>query len=122
MSKKGLGCVMFFLAFSLNESAQSADVRLVPDRPAVKRITRAAHVQIVGEIVDDDAVRLRDALSQLAALRPHLQTPIVLLDSPGGSVPAALEIGRILRRLSVIPSWTKTLVAVRLVYSYLRAG
>ena len=69
-------------------------------------ITKNAHIQISGKITKEDASKLKSLLAQqymhLKASSPG-GTPIVLLDSPGGDVKAALKIGRILRSIS---AWT----------------
>lgn len=80
--------------------AYSADIRYVPVSAIdTGHISDYPHVEIVGEITEGDPARLRKALAQVMSVRntKRLMNPLVILDSPGGSVSIALEMGRILR-------------------------
>ena len=72
-----------------------ADIRFNPWTPP--------QISITGEIVQGDAEKLRKAFAQCRDEYAHKPRPtggtdpMVVLDSPGGSVPVALEMGRILR-------------------------
>lgn len=85
------------LLLSISLPAVCADIRYVPQRAIQKRLPDSAHIEIAGEITNADSQRLRKALAQAKAASPHSLIPIVILDSPGGSVPVALEMCRILR-------------------------
>jgi hypothetical protein len=77
-------------------SVGAAEIRIVPAKP-VKIVTDLAHIEITGEIVKSDAEKLQKALAQFIASSVPDANPIVILDSPGGNVAVALEMGRILR-------------------------
>lgn len=94
---RGIGRFLLLggLLVCICQPAAAADISFVPERSIHERLPDSAHVQISGEITDGDPVRLRVALALLAMARSS--NPMVVLDSPGGNVPAALEMGRILR-------------------------
>jgi hypothetical protein len=83
-------------------SVGAADIRVdpgVPERERAKQfpLTDFSHLEISGEIVEGDADKLGKALAQLSVNYIPNANPIVFLNSPGGNVNVALEMGRILR-------------------------
>jgi hypothetical protein len=108
-----------FLSTALLPSILGADIRFVPQKPG-QNLMDWAHVEINGEIVQGDVEKLRKALAEFdrsieeyakahendkayqqraaAAGGIHgLGNMPVFLNSPGGSVPVALELGKVLR-------------------------
>jgi hypothetical protein len=78
----------------------AADVTACDPQPETERlrINDLPHIQVTGEIVEGDADKLRKALAQMDARAVvHEWGPIVFLDSRGGNVAVALEMGRLLR-------------------------
>lgn len=73
----------------------SADVLFVPEKQDIRMYVDRAHILVSGEIVADDVDELRRVLAQRRKILGS--TPLVVLNSPGGSVVAALEMGRIIR-------------------------
>ena len=99
--------VLIFFVIVVCTQIAHAEVYFVPEKSNVSRIiTENAHILISGEITKEDVSKLNSLLAQqhvyLMASTPG-GTPIVLLDSRGGDIKAALEIGRILRSIS---AWT----------------
>ena len=99
--------VLIFFVIVVCTQIAHAEVYFVPEKSNVSRIiTENAHILISGEITKEDVSKLNSLLAQqhvyLMASTPE-GTPIVLLDSRGGDIKAALEIGRILRSIS---AWT----------------
>jgi hypothetical protein len=90
------------LSMIVASSAFSADIRYISGQ-GDQRVSDHEHVIITGEIVGGDTDKLRKALTQLTPDPSHRVNPIVILDSPGGNVPVALEMGRSLRESS---AWT----------------
>ncbi len=75
----------------------SADIQLIPARAIQDRLPDKAHIEIVGEIVSGDLVKLQKAVEKYESLSNRLPNPLILLDSPGGNVAEALKMGRFLR-------------------------
>jgi hypothetical protein len=99
--------VLIFFVIVVCMQIAYAEVYFVPKKSNVSRvITENAHILISGEITEEDVSKLNSLLAQqhiyLTASTPG-GTPIVLLNSWGGDITAALEIGRILRSIS---AWT----------------
>ena len=99
--------VLIFFVIVVCTQIAYAEVYFVPKKWNVSSIiTTNAHIQISGKIKKEDVSKIKSLLAQqymnLMASSPD-GTPIVLLDSPGGDVKAALKIGRILRSIS---AWT----------------
>jgi hypothetical protein len=90
------------LSMIVASSAFSADIGYLSGH-GDQRVSDHEHVIITGEIVGGDTDKLRKALTQLTPDPSHRVNPIVILDSPGGNVPIALEMGRSLRDSS---AWT----------------
>lgn len=89
-------CVALSVALFFGAPGASAEVFFVPKKSSLRSYVDQAHVLISGEITASDVAELRRTLTER---RQALgKTPLVLLDSPGGSVLAALEMGRIIRR------------------------
>jgi hypothetical protein len=84
------------LAFTILASSVGASVLFVPQKQTIKRIPDQAHIYISGEITSGDVQALKIIIDQIN--KQFGGQPIVLLNSPGGSVPAALEMGRLLRK------------------------
>ena len=98
--------LIIFLIVAFMQLAH-AEVYFVPEKSNVSStITEKAHILISGKITMEDVSKLNSLLAQqhisLMVSAPE-GTPIVLLDSWGGDVTAALRIGRILRSIS---AWT----------------
>lgn len=91
--------VVFIIIFIVNTAL--ADVFFIPKKSNAYRIPEYAHILIAGEITSGDVGRLRNIIKKrLNELNSQItEQPIVLLDSPGGDVSAALEMGRLLRNI-----------------------
>ena len=99
--------VLIFFVIVVCIQIAYAEVSFVPKKSNDSRIINEnAHILISGKITEEDVSKLNSLLAQqhvyLMASTPE-GTPIVLLDSRGGDIKAALEIGRILRSIS---AWT----------------
>jgi len=82
--------LLFSIALALAQSAK-ADVVMKPLPPSPGQATGSReYIQIRGQIASTDPQSLREKLSQWGGA--------ISLDSPGGDVQAAIEIGRILRK------------------------
>lgn len=90
-----------FIAIFISNTAL-AEVVFVPRKSNPTRIPEYAHILIAGEITPGDVDMLRTTIIQrMNQFKSQLiGQPVVLLDSPGGNVSAALEMGRLLRRIS----------------------
>ena len=94
VSRLFLFCMLFNMNFAL------ADVQLVQAKDSGKRLSDFAHILISGKINSDDPEKLRASISQLEIILKDSNSPpnmSVLLDSPGGNVSSAIEMGNILR-------------------------
>ena len=99
------GLLALSLCGFLHTLTASADVRFVDEVPAETvrlNVRRHAHVELFGEISDDDAKTigpLIDRVKERSAWRSSEGRAVVLayLDSLGGSVLAAIKIGELLR-------------------------
>lgn len=101
-NSKVLAAALVIFMFS---GYSSGEVFFVPGKTNAKGMLDSAHVLVSGEITDDDIDGMLSALEN--RIGQLLDNPgsliLVLLDSPGGDVTTALELGRFLRELSV---WT----------------
>lgn len=83
------------IVLAVGPSGANADVFFVPGKSSLRKYVDQAHILISGEIVPSDVDELRRVLAQRRKVLGS--EPLVVLDSPGGSVAAALEMGRIIR-------------------------
>lgn len=105
--------ISLLMSLLVTSLASGADIRFVPSKWAHdieatgsatlteddhKMPTEWAHVKITGNIVEGDVQKLQQALNKLEAARDiKSATPIVIIDTPGGDVSVALQMGIILR-------------------------
>lgn len=93
--------VVYFL---LETGLASAEVQFVEATSQFKSVQDRAHLLITGQITSDDVLAV-DRLLPSAVLQTHFRTfsgtykPLVLLNSPGGDLMAAMKIGQTLRKV-----------------------
>jgi membrane-bound ClpP family serine protease len=105
--------LVVLLACVLVQSAQAQTVKLVTERTA----NHPALILLKGQIVKPTNNWPLSRFTQIAASQNE-QT-IVLLDSPGGSVAAAIEIGKIIKRRgfkTAVPDFERCLSACALIW------
>lgn len=89
---------LFLFALLLASERVAANVRLVPARAQPQGlIDDDAHIEIHGEITAADVAKIRPLIQTLRNKIPTYYPVPVFLNSPGGNVMAAMEIGRIIR-------------------------
>lgn len=77
-----------------------ADIRLVPERSSINTIARLRHVEITGQLDYGDEAKLAEVLRRPESMRilsGGELAPLVLLNSTGGNVTAAVKMGDMLR-------------------------
>jgi membrane-bound ClpP family serine protease len=105
--------LVVLLACVLVQSAQAQTVKLVTERTA----DHPALILLKGQIVRPTNNGPLSTFIQIAALQNE-QT-IVVLDSPGGSIAAAIEIGKIMNRQgfkTAVPDFERCLSACALIW------
>lgn len=90
--------LLIIVASIIFANYSSANVIFVPQKTTINRITDSAHIYISGEITSRDIQALKTIIINQGYNNQNEGQPIVVLNSPGGSVPAALEMGRLLRK------------------------
>jgi hypothetical protein len=96
--------LLVFVILGLSASAAQADMRFVEGNKTILNIAQWPHLEISGNISSADADRL-PRLLVTATLSSKVQVagslaPLVMLNSLGGNVEAAMKIGRMLRSAS----------------------
>lgn len=91
------------MTLGVSNALTHADTRLVPAKAELRFVHDRAHLRITGQITDQDAKaveRLIAAATEASGWATHAgaKKPLVLLDSRGGEVVAAMRIGRLLRQ------------------------
>lgn len=86
--------VIFALIIFVN--SVGATVFFVPQKSTFNRLPDQAHIFISGEITSRDIQALKTIVDQ--RIKQLGSQPLILLNSPGGSIPAALEMGHLLRK------------------------
>jgi len=79
----------------LTGSVQAATFSVLCDG-TLETVRQACTIKLTGRIVDGDADRLRSVLRRAPPTGSHYHA--LLLDSPGGSVPAAIELAKVVRQ------------------------
>ncbi len=81
-----------------------AEVRFVEATPVFNSVQDRAHLLITGQITSEDVLSV-DRLLPSAVMQTHFRTwggtykPLVLVNSPGGDLMAAMKIGQALRKV-----------------------
>tara|TARA_R110001592_G_scaffold283291_2_gene551218 strand:+ start:881 stop:1666 length:786 start_codon:yes stop_codon:yes gene_type:complete len=90
---------LIFLIFLAFYQAAYADVRYVFNKHLNEgsKITEWTHIEILGEIKDQDTEKLKNLLLFMRVNHDEYESIPVFLNSQGGSVEAALKMGRMLR-------------------------
>jgi hypothetical protein len=104
MNKKSLLLLVLFLVITPHQAARALVIETTRLRPACDASTQVCGLSIT--IFDEITAADFDEVKQLVdrtrqeAERKHwdIESPVVYLDTRGGSVPAAISIGRFLRK------------------------
>lgn len=93
--------LVFISIFLLAPNLEAAQIGLDQARGVKREFDDEAHIYIDGSLEVGDVNKFKGALTQYTSLKSHLSPMPVLLNSPGGDVSTAIEIGIMIRNASL---------------------